>query len=315
MPEGLATYLFEAFITLARYLGFTISETPGHVSPPSAQCVALGILFDLDNNRVSLPEEKIRDLLQLLDDWSHREQATVRDLARLAGKLLYAGRVVRPGRTFLNRVLSEKRHATFAGTPIIHDKGFQADITWWRESLVHTNGISFLEFSPECEVSMDASSNGWHDGGPGLAGFNFATGEFFACGVPPLLRDWHIGDLELLCHLIVARLWGSSWKGLQVRGHTDNEPSYYLLQNGRSRVEIRLVMARTFATLQLEMEFLWDPAWIPTGDNILPDSLSRAGDPAYLKKFYLEAAKLGYQPRECQVLPWMLEIDAGPSRR
>ena len=162
---------------------------------------------------------------------------------------------------------------------------------------------------------MDASSNGWLDGGPGLAGFNFSTGEYFACGVPLPLKEWHIGDLELLCHLIVARLWGPSWKGLQIRGHTDNEPTYHLLRNGRSRVENRLRMARTFATLQLEMEFLWDPAWIATGDNTLPDSLSRAGDPAYIEKFRVETTRLGYQPQECQVLPWMLEIDVGPSRR
>ena len=233
VPEAFSTYQYEAFIALATKLGMHMSRTPGHLSPPSRQCVALGILFDLDTNTVSLPADKLVAILSLLADWMGRETATVRELASLAGKLLYASRVVRPGRIFLNRVLASKRRASATAAPIILDSSFHADIAWWHKSLVSSNGISFLEFSQDCRISLDASSSGWYEGKPGLAGFNHQTGQFFACAAPDDMLEWHICDLELVCHLIAARAWGNTWKGCQVLGLTDNSAYYWRIRNGR----------------------------------------------------------------------------------
>ena len=309
VPECLASLQYEAFLNLANYLGLTLSSTPGHLSPPARQCVALGILFDLEANTVSLPEDKVSAIHTLLDEWLSRETATVRDLASLAGRLLYASRVVYPGRLFLNRVLATKRRASFINEPTILDSAFKADLVWWQSSLTLTNGISFLEFKPEVEVSMDASSDGWFQGLPGLAGFNHATGDYFACPPPSHLLHLGIADLELLCHLIVARLWAHQWAGVQVTGHTDNQATWHLLRRGRSRVDIRLRMARTFATLQLEQKFQWNSAWISTHDNILPDALSRAGSKHYRDVFSNHCVALGLRTRQCRVTPDMFSFD------
>ena len=312
VPEALAFAQYEAFLELAKRLGLTLSQTPGHLSPPAEQCIALGILFDLATNTVSLPQDKVVALLALLVDWLARLTATERDLASLAGRLLFASRVIRPGRTFLNRVLATKRRAASATAAIKLDDAFYADLKWWQHSLITTNGISFLDFEPACEVTLDASSDGWHNGLPGLGGFNHATGEYFACTTPPEASEWHISDLELVCHLLAARLWSSSWRGLHIRGHTDNQACFYLLSNGKSRVDKRLRIARTFSTLQLEGQFIWEPAWISTHDNILADALSRSGDPKYREIFLSTCSRLGYQPKECVVTPRMFQFETGP---
>ena len=315
VPECLAEHLFESFLDLCKRLGLAISQTPGHVFPPSSQCVALGILFDLENNTISLPKEKLAAILDLLARWLSRSHATERELARLAGKLLWASRVVRPGRIFLNRILATKRRAAtapLAPAPIHLDADFVADLQWWLESLKATNGISFLEFTPACMVSLDASSAGWFDNRPGLAGVNHSTGEYFACPAPPELADWHISALELVCHLIAARLWGHQWRGIQIRGLSDNDACVLLLKNGRSRVDLRLHMARTFATLQLAFGFLWLPEWIATDLNIMPDALSRGGDPKYRAIFRDEAHRQGILPSQSPVLDWMFSVQASP---
>lgn len=312
VPEALAFAQYEAFLELANRLGLTLSKTPGHLSPPAEQCIALGILFDLSANTVSLPADKVASLLELLVKWLARLTATERDLASLAGRLLYASRVIRPGRTFLNRVLATKRRAAVAPAAITLDEAFHADLKWWHRSLVATNGISFLDFEPAIEVTLDASSDGWYDGLPGLGGFNLSTGEYFACTTPPELSGWHISDLELVCHLLASRLWSTSWRGLHILGHTDNQACFFLLSKGKSRVDQRLRMARTFASLQLEGEFMWESAWISTHDNILADALSRSGEAKYRKIFLSTCSRLGFQPRECVVSPSMFHFETGP---
>ena len=312
VPESLAQHQFQEFMDLCRKLGLAISKTPGHVFPPSEQCVALGILFNLEDNTISLPEDKLRALLDIIHDWLAQTRADDRQLARLAGKLLWASRVVRPGRVFLNRVLATKRWAASLSAPIYIDSAFRADVQWWADSLISTNGISFLVPRLEVEVSLDASSNGWHGGRPGLAGVNHSTGEFFAAPAPPEFESWHISAHELICHLIAIRLWGHQWSGQQIRGKSDSEPCVFLLKNGKSRVDLRLHMARTFATLQLTHNCIWQPEWISTKDNVMPDALSRLGEPGSWGRFCSEAARLGIQPKESPISPWMFAIETSP---
>jgi hypothetical protein len=315
VPESKAQFLFNKFLGLCARLGLAISQTPGHVFPPARQCVALGILFDLDANTVSLPKAKLQVLLHLLDDWFNRERATDRDLASLAGKLLWAARVVQPGRLFLNRVLATKRWASTCPAAIYLDPSFKADINWWRTSLISCNGISFLDHQSTALVSMDASGSGWFGGTPGLAGVNHDTGQWFACPPPQDLLDEHISTYELLCHLLCMRLWGTSWSGTQVRGLSDSTPCVFLLKNGRSRVDIRLRMSRTFASLLLARGCHWEPVYINTHDNIMPDALSRLGEAGSWEKFLAEANRLGLTPSESTIKPWMFSFEPCPDDR
>ena len=71
---------------------------------------------------------------------------------------------------------------------------------------------------------MDASTNGFDFGLPGIGGFNFENNESFKSTVPPEFCGWRIEDLELLAHLICARLWASDWSGRSISGLTDSEP-------------------------------------------------------------------------------------------
>ena len=106
-----AEWLFRSFLNLVQELTLKLSTTPGHISQPSTSCVALGILYNTETNLVSLPEEKLVLLRQMLAVWTTKKVATPKELASLAGKLLWASAVVVPGRVFLGRVLSLKRSA------------------------------------------------------------------------------------------------------------------------------------------------------------------------------------------------------------
>ena len=246
-PASRAQHQYNAYLDLCKNLGLRLSQSPGHLSPPANSCVALGLLYNLEDNTVSLPPDKLASLLSTLELWLAKRHATERELASLAGRLLHASNVVRSGRLLTSRVLSTKRLATAIDRPVIVDEACLADLRWWHSALRLRNGISFLEHDSDIVLAMDASGNGWHGGLPGLAGFNFSQQEYW-CGPPPLhYQDLDICDLETICHVISCRIWGHTWKYKQVQGQTDNQISYYLFKNGRARDDLRLRMARFVA--------------------------------------------------------------------
>ena len=300
-PEVLAEMQFNAALHLADTLGLRLSRTPGHISPPSSVCECLGILYDTDNNTMQLPQDKVDDLTAILLDWSKRTRATEHQLSVLCGKLLYASNTIFAGRLFLNRVLATKRFASTLDQPTILSNDFFDDIKWWQEAIRIRNGVSFLVPLAEIHVSLDASSDGWHDGKPGLGGYNHELHQYFSCSVPQEFLDWCIADLELIAHVVAFHLWSSKWENKVVKIHTDNQACYWLLTKGRSRSDIRLRMSRWLAMQQIDRDFRMVSEWIPTSENNLADALSREGDPVQRDKFAEYLDRLANTPTRCHV--------------
>ena len=303
VPQCLAQVQFDAAVQLTQFLGLRLSETPGHVSPPSASCECLGILYDTDNNTMCLPQDKVRDISALLLDWSNKTRATDHELAVLCGKLLYCCNVIFAGRLFLNRCLATKRFASRLPEATYLTQDFYDDIKWWIDAIKLRNGVSFLVPDAELHVSLDASSNAWHEGKPGLGGFNHASNQYFSCTVPDEMADWCIANLELLAHVVAFHLWAAEWKNSVVMVHTDNQACYWLLTKGRSRDDLRLRMSRWLAMQQITKEFRSQSAWIPTSENTLADSLSRYGEQEHRDNFDAYRKAAAKTPIRCHVVP------------
>ena len=309
VPKSRAMYLFNMLLAVLSHLGLQPSTTPGHVVPPSETVVALGVLFDLSNNTISVPDGKLKEIRDLLQFWLYKHNASRRELQQLLGKLLHVSRVVRPGRLHLSRMLDTLRRSKELDMVVPIDSNFHLDIVWWVDNLQHWNGVSILEFTAvHNKIAVDASSNGWLDGSPGLGGFNFIKGEYFKCGVPREMQSWHIADLELLAHLVCARLWAYSWEGLEIWGLTDSEPTELFLRHGRSRKDRRIQMSRLFTAMQHRSKFLWVSGAVRSKANILPDCCSRWREPERRAAFWNECARLGISPRECSVTYSMFNI-------
>ena len=196
VPEETAQHLWDCFSNLISELGLRPSLTPGHLVPPSTSFIGLGILFDLDNNTLSIPPEKLAATLQIITLWLRKLEASKQELQSLLGKILHVCRVVRSGRLMLSRMLETYRRCIKAGKPIRLDNEFGLDLRWWAENLSNWNGISFLEFQDfDNKVALDASTNGATDGGPGLGGFNFMSNQWFKTTVPNDCKDWSVADL------------------------------------------------------------------------------------------------------------------------
>ena len=134
-PQHLAQFQFDSFLALAKQLGLRLSTTEGHISPPGPVCVALGLQYDVDANTISLPQDKVVALSELLKHWLDKPRASKKELASLAGKLLNAANVLFAERLFVNRVLATKRRAARFTHQIYLEESFRDDIQWWIEAL------------------------------------------------------------------------------------------------------------------------------------------------------------------------------------
>ena len=210
--------------------------------------------------------------------------------------MLYAANVFFAGRLFLNRCLATKRFASRFSEPIFLAEDFYADIRWWQSAIKSRNGVSFLVPESSLDISLDASTDGWYEGLPGLGAYNHENHEYFTCTVPSSLRHLEIADLELVAHVVSLHVWADQWCEKQVTIHTDNQACWHLLNNGRSRQDIRLRMSRWMASCQIEKQFRVSSAWIPTSENNLADALSRYGDKAQRDKFAEHCHSLGGIP-------------------
>ena len=303
-----AVWLYNSFLELISKLTLQLSSTPGHISPPAPVCIALGVEYDTVHNMVSLSDEKLEKLVAMLEEWTAKTEATPREIASLAGRLLWACCCVPPGRVFLGRVLAFKREADARGPalarrPVQLDAQFHLDIQWWLSMVANWNGKSFLSPTWSGDVSLDASSDGWYGHQPGLGAFNLANGEYLACGVPPAFSHFTIADLELLVHIVSVRVWGHLWDSSEINILTDNESCRWLLRNGRSRDPVRLAMARTLVGLQFSGNFRLVSARVSTKENLLADRLSRLGTNGMWESFQAECAAFGVRPRRVPVLP------------
>ena len=289
VPEENSEYLWDYFTrNVVEKSGLQLSKTLGHLCPPSDVFTGLGIVFDLVKNEARIPEEKLEKIEMLVQRWSHFRLANRKQLQELLGYLNHVSQCVRVGRLMVSRMLADLR-AAYKTDPvqICLSDGFQKDLHWWKIQLGYWNGKSILDYSERKGiVTLDASKFGENGRKPGIGAFNFDNSEYFHRPVPDYMADWDIGMLELVNHLVVARVWGHTWAGLEITGYTDNQSAMHLLRHGRSRSERRLDIARDFASIQQKYQFLWTSEYVNTKDNVLSDCLSRWASPDARDKFF-----------------------------
>ena len=88
-------------------------------------------------------------------------RCTKRELQSLIGTLQYASRVVRPGRSFLCRMIDLAKIPKRPHHFVQLNMEFRADLRWWHVFADHWNGVAVIPAmaAPEIEVTSDASGH------------------------------------------------------------------------------------------------------------------------------------------------------------
>ena len=131
---------------------------------PSTCLVILGIEIDTIAMELRLPQEKLSKLKELLLEWQFKKVCSREKFESLLGHLNHACSVVRPGRSFIGRLISllteaKRKHCNISQI----NSEARSDVRWWHMFIKSWNGISILRqqalAQPHHELWSDVSGS------------------------------------------------------------------------------------------------------------------------------------------------------------
>ena len=232
----------------------------------------LGIEMDTEKGLLRLPKEKLCRVQSLVASWRSRRGCKKRELLSLIGLLQHACRVVRPGRSFLRRMITL---STVVQEPHHHirlNKGFRSDLRWWAAFLPLWNGVGMMGSSarslPGLVLTSDASGN-W-----GCGAFT-DTGAWFQFPWSGAWEAAHITSKELLPIVLGCAIWGRAAKGRTVKCRTDNAAVLSIVNSGKSKDELAMHLVRCLSFFTAHFQLVVVAEHIPGVENGAADALSR----------------------------------------
>jgi hypothetical protein len=133
----------ESIQRMCAWLGFPLKLEK--MEGPTESLIFLGILIDTSKMELRLPAEKLTELKSIIGQWKYRHASTKRQLLSLIGKLAHAAKIVKPGRTFLRRMLDVAHGVKDLNHYVKLKSDFKSDLAWWEYFLEQWNGLSMME--------------------------------------------------------------------------------------------------------------------------------------------------------------------------
>ena len=261
----------DALSTLIRWtqwLGLPVAEEK--VEGPATVLTFLGIEIDSEALTLRLPGEKLSALKQLLAGWRDRRWCRKSELQSLAGKLQYACKVVRPGRSFLRRVFETLRGVHCNHHHIRLNCAMRSDLAWWETFLESWNGISILRplkiVKPDHEVYTDAS------GGFGCGAI--WANHWLQFKWPLSYSAVAISPKELVPVVMACFVWGHTWQGHVVHFHSDNEAVVAVVNSGYSKDAKMMHLVRCLFFVLAKWDIMLYACHIPGVLNIAADAIT-----------------------------------------
>ena len=271
--------LDESINTLVK-LGLDINW--GKVAPPCQLITFLGVAIDTVNRTLSLPTQKLSELKDLVSVWLKKKRASKREILSLCGRLNWACRVVRGGRTFLRRLIDLSCRLKQHHHRIWLNSQAREDIQWWHFGLQQFHGYTkFISDMrpPDSQLVTDSCR---------ISGGGLFEHDWFFVNFAvdyPKWKDEHINVLELLTILIAVRRWGHLWQHKHIRVNCDNSSSVSAINKGSSRSPAFMRILREIFWHSVKYDFKFSAVHIKGEFNVLADTISRLQFPGYFNKF------------------------------
>ena len=246
---------------------------------PSTCLVFLGIELDTLLLQLRLPYPKLMRLKRTLLTWISRKCSTKKELESLIGLLHDASIVIRPGRTFLRRLIDllKSSNCRPSGAFIRLNREARSDIIWWHTFISDWNGLSMMQSqrqaNPDINLTSDASGS-WGCGA-------YWNTHWFQYQWSVHTLSYGITTKELLPIVFAAAIWGHAWTGKSILCHCDNEAVVTIINSGTSKEPEAMALLRCLFFIAARNNLLITAAHLPGSLNQVADALSRNNLPLF----------------------------------
>ena len=245
---------------------------------PQQVIVFLGLELDSVLMVVRIPLEKIRDIVEKIDNLLSKEKTTLKKMQSLIGSLQFACRAIVPGRPFCRRLINSICGLTKPHHHIRLNQGIREDLAMWKVFFEKFNGTSvfydqFWSSNTEIQLYTDAAA------GRGL-GFGCYFNGRWSFGVWP--ETWHIQGiteditiLEFFPLLVSLYIWGEELRNKKLTFNSDSQSVVEILNSMTSKSSRVMVLLRAFTLKCLDLNVLVKGSHIRGSKNIIADYISR----------------------------------------
>ena len=256
------------FITICHELGLDLA--PDKLVRPTRNLEWLGIQVDTANMLITIPHQKLGEVLHECTRWHQKTDATRREIQSLVGRLAFVSQCIPPARRYMARLLATLRSAPQTGTVQI-DSECQKDIDWFRRYAAVANGRRLITpIRPRFEIECDACLIG-------AGGFSDTGGTFYNLRFPKVHARTHTIAHNEAVNAIVAikTLMPRQPAGLMIRVTTDNMATRDILSGGKARDPYMAACAREIHMIEAEHDVVLSVVHAPGDTLVLADALSR----------------------------------------
>ena len=236
----------------------------------------LGIELDTSAQQARLPQDKLREIMAELKDFTqkHAQSSTCskRALLSLIGKLAFACKVVPAGRIFLLRLLDLAHSVRHLHQHVRISEEALGDIQWWLDFGKDWNGTTFFidpDWTPASHLHIftDASSTMGYGA--------YWNGAWFSQPWPPHLAHYLIQWKELYAIVMACEVWGAHWSRKRILFRCDNQAVVQIWESGLSQSAQLMVLFRALFFIAARHNFTLLIRHLPGSDNCIADALSR----------------------------------------
>lgn len=255
---------------------------------PEKQLTFVGININTVNQSISLPEDKVQDIRDVMAKFEGKKRVSYKLFMKLVGKLSFAAKCVRAARSFLRRMWDQVKGWKLRGVKKKQVKlgtTFWEDFKWWKEMLDdfvnNKKAVSFWQTDStdlyfDSEVATDASGYG--------LGAVWGQEHFSYCWNARQKQN-SINWKELRTVILAAEKWGNCWNRKRILIHSDNSTTVSLVNKGSSKKPHLMKLVRRLHELAAKGGFEFKARHIPGERNVRPDWWSRQKDAPVLKGF------------------------------
>ena len=280
---------FKSMVQLSRDLNIPISQSK--LTPPTTKINCLGIEVDSVQATLSVPGDKLQEILQECKNFKNKKYFSKRQLQSIIGKLMFIHKVVKPARLFVNRLLYTLRTM---GESCKMSRQVEQDINWFCVFVEQFNGTCQYIHPPvlcmetieldACLTGLGACYNSF------VYHYQFKEGE-----MSTMLNITHI---EMWNVLVALKVWGHLWARKSVTIKCDNQAVVSVVNTGVTKDNVLSTMAQNIWLETASSDIKLTLVHIPGKNNECADLLSRwhmvSNNIAKLSKYV-------YNPVWCEV--------------